>query len=170
MNICTQGGETGFRRGDLGVSLFIQENGRFAVVGVASWRDGWSARPYVYGRVTAREDWIQENSNGTQYSNCTNEPVSVTENPTLTTLQSNSDVDSLQVELVVGVSAAALVLAAIIIAGVCCWQMDKCSCWRKDSEVMEENEMYGEGDYAQYDKDAYDTKIVDDNDYYGGEM
>ena len=102
-----------------------------------------------------------ENTNGTQDSKCT---------PTLETLKSKSEEDSLPVELIAGLSAAvALVLIVSIISGVFCWKMDKCSCWRKDSEMVEENEMYGQGDYAQYDKDAYDTKIVDDNDYYSDE-
>ena len=33
--------------------------------------------------------------------------------------------------------------------------------------MIEENEMYGPPkDYYEYDKDAYNTKIVDNNDYY----
>ena len=133
---------------------------------MASWvvRDACpiETQGYVYARVTARKQWILDNTNGTQDSNCTIdiEPA----------LKSNADEDSLPVDLIAGVSAAALLIAAIIIAGVCCWKKDKCCCWRRDSEVVEENEMYGQGDYAQYDKDAYDTKIVDGNDYYGSDV
>ena len=65
------------------------------------------------------------------------------------------------VELIVGVSAAALVVVVSIIVGVCCWKMGKC---RRDAEEMEVNPEYGE-DY--YDKNNYDTKVVDECDYYG---
>ena len=111
-NICTQGGDKGFCDKDWGGSLLIQENNRFAAVGVASWavRDACpiETQGYVYARVTARKQWILDNTNGTQESNCTIdiEPA----------LKSNTDEDSLPVELIAGVSAAALVLAAIIIA------------------------------------------------------
>ena len=65
--------------------------------------------------------------------------------------------------LIVGLSAAGLVLVIVtIVIAICCWKK-KCS----DSAVVEENEMYGPAqEYDQYDKDAYDTRVVDNNDDY----
>ena len=63
---------------------------------------------------------------------------------------------------VVGGSVAGLVLIIVIMV-VAVW----CR-WKKNSKVViENNEMYGPpADYDQYDKDAYDTKVLDNNDYY----
>ena len=63
---------------------------------------------------------------------------------------------------IVGGSVAGLVLIIVIMA-VAVW------CRRKQNSkvVIENNEMYGPpSDYDQYDKDAYDTKVLDNNDYY----
>ena len=65
--------------------------------------------------------------------------------------------------LIVGLSAAGLVLVIVTtVIAIFCWKK-KCS----DSAVVEVNEMYGPAqEYDQYDKDAYDTRVVDNNDDY----
>ena len=99
------------------------------MVGVASWKDTRcpSTRPYVYGRVSARKEWILENTSGTQDSKCSiTTTATTTEDPMLAKTQSQSDEDLIPVELIVGVSAAALVLVVSIIVGVGCWKKGKC--------------------------------------------
>ena len=77
----------------------------------------------------------------------------------MATSQNNSDEEPIiPLELIVGVSAAALVLIVSIIVGVCCWK------YRRDAENVEVNPEYGE-DY--YDKNNYHTKVVDECNYYG---
>ena len=68
---------------------------------------------------------------------------------------------------IVGGSIAGLVLVIFIMAAtIWCWKRDKCSCCQS-STVVEENEMYGAAqDYDEYDKDDYDTKVIDDNYMY----
>ena len=69
---------------------------------------------------------------------------------------------------IVGGSVASLVfIIVIMIVTVWCWRKGKCDCCKKNSTMIEKNEMYGPpADYYQYAKDAYDTKIVDDNYMY----
>ena len=56
-------------------------------------------------------------------------------------------------------------IIVIMIVTIWCWRSGKCC--KKNSTVIEKNEMYGPPtDYYQYDKDASDTKIVDDNSMY----
>ena len=53
----------------------------------------------------------------------------------------------------------------MVITIYCC-KKGKCSCC-KNSTVVEENEMYGAPqDYDEYDKDNYQTKVIDDNYMY----
>ena len=55
----------------------------------------------------------------------------------------------------------------IVIMIVTIWCLRSGKCCKKNSTVIEKNEMYGPTtDYYQYDKDASDTKIVDDNSMY----
>ena len=81
----------------------------------------------MYGRVSARKEWILENTSGTQDSKCSiTTTATTTEDPMLAKTQSQSDEDLIPVELIVGVSAAALVLVVSIIVGVGCWKKGKC--------------------------------------------
>ena len=71
---------------------------------------------------------------------------------------------------IVGISAACLVVLILIIA-VIVWKMGKCCCvchcQKPPSEIVENNELYGApADDYQYAKDQYNTKTVDNNDYY----
>ena len=72
--------------------------------------------------------------------------------------------------MIAGVSVAAagvVVLVIIVACSVWCWKTGKCCKCKKNESVIEKNEMYGRPvDYNQYDKDEYDTKAVDNNDYY----
>ena len=72
------------------------------------------------------------------------------------------------VEVIVLSSATGLVVLVIIISGsFWCWKTGKCCEFKKNDSVIEQNEMYGTAvDYNQYEQDAYDTKVVDNNDYY----
>ena len=55
-------------------------------------------------------------------------------------------------------------LIGVILAGVWCWKQGKC---QRNREVVEENDMYGApGDDYQYAKDQYETKMIENNDYY----
>ena len=150
---------------DYGGSLLVRENGRYTVVGVASWKArDWCPQdvPYVYARVATRKKWIKENTNGTQDSNCT---ITTAENPAATTNSredpNNSDKDIIPIDFIVGVSAAVILVIATAIVAVCCWKKNKCS---RETEVMEGNPDYGD-DY--YDKDNYNTRVLDDCNYYG---
>ena len=72
-----------------------------------------------------------------------------------------------QISEIVGGSIAGLVLVifTMVITIYCC-KKGKCSCC-KNSTVVEENEMYGAPqDYDEYDKDNYQTKVIDDNYMY----
>ena len=142
-HICTEGGEREHCIGDGGGSLVVQENDRFAVVGLGSWSGvgcpSSLSLPNVYARVTARKVWILENTFGTQDSNCaitttttTTEEPTTTEDSLLAKIQSKPDEDVNPLELIVGVSAAALVLIASIIVGICCWNKGKCG--RRDTK------------------------------------
>ena len=97
----------------------------------------------MYGRVSARKKWILENTDGAQDSKCsittttttTKDPSTTsysTEDPMLAKTQSQDSV-----ELIVGVSAAALVVVVSIIVGVCCWKKGKCG--RGDTNMVEAN-------------------------------
>ena len=80
----------------------------------------------------------------------------------------NTDYTSISDPEIVGGSLAGVVLVALIMGvTIWCWRKGKCSYCQRSTTVIEENEMYGApADYDEYDKDAYDTKIVENNDYY----
>ena len=65
---------------------------------------------------------------------------------------------------IVGSSVAGVVLVGLIMAvTIYFWKKGKCE---RSTTVVENNEMYGAAQtYDEYDKDAYDTKVVDNNDY-----
>ena len=71
---------------------------------------------------------------------------------------------------IAGISAACLVVLILIIAvivwkmGLCCCV---CHCQKTSTEIVELNELYGApADDYQYAKDQYNTKTVDNNEYY----
>ena len=71
---------------------------------------------------------------------------------------------------IAGISAACLVVLILIIAvivwkmGLCCCV---CQCPKTSTEIVDLNELYGApADDYQYAKDQYNTKTVDNNDYY----
>ena len=69
--------------------------------------------------------------------------------------------------VIVGCSVAALLIIVIVASSLWCWKTGKCCKYKKNESVIEQNEMYGTPvDYNQYEHDAYDTKVVDNNDYY----
>ena len=72
-----------------------------------------------------------------------------------------------QISEIVGGSIAGLGLVIFtMVVTIYCWKKGKCPCC-KNSTVVEENEMYGAPqDYDEYDKDDYDTKVIDDNYMY----
>ena len=164
--ICTQKGDKGFCSKDWGGPLTVLENGRYVLVGIvsSSWGDCPSKLPYVYGRVTSRKYWIKRKTNRTQDSDCHLEPAS-TEDPTMKATNSNPDEKPTPIELTVGVSASTT-MVMIVIAGVCCWRSEKCRKYTSSTDVVEANPDYGD-DY--YDKNNYDTKVVDECNYYGDE-
>ena len=74
--------------------------------------------------------------------------------------EDGTSTSSTHIAEIVGGSVAGLVLIIVIMA-VAVW------CKKNSRVVIENNEMYGPpADYDQYDKDAYDTKVLDNNDYY----
>ena len=55
----------------------------------------------------------------------------------------------------------------ILVGAITCWTKGRrCPNCKRSTEVVEENEMYGEAEYAQYDQDNYDTRVTDENYYY----
>ena len=78
----------------------------------------------------------------------------------------DSEIRNTELPAIVGGSAAGLIVIIIIVT-TWCFKTNKYTCCKRNSMVIEENEMYGKvTDYYQYDKDAYDTKIVDNNYIY----
>ena len=125
--------------------------------------------PTIYSRVTERRNWILRNTNSTQDSNCDSEPTaSDTESP-LPRSDNDSEGGSVPTVLIAVVSTGGLLLIVAICAAVWCRRSGNCApACSRNTEVVEQNEAYGAPkDYYQYDKDAYDTKVVDNNeDYY----
>ena len=63
--------------------------------------------------------------------------------------------------------AGLVLIISILAAAIWCLRKKKCFCCKRNATVIEKNEMYGAPkDYYEYDKDAYNTKVVDNNDYY----
>ena len=133
--------------------------------------------PTIYSRVTERRNWILRNTNSTQDSNCDSEPETTTIAPTtefdtdtpLPRSDNDSEGGSVPTVLIVVVSTGGLLLIVAICAAVWCRRSGNCApACSSNTEVVEQNEAYGAPkDYYQYDKDAYDTKVVDNNeDYY----
>ena len=140
-------------------------------MGVVSWTNecGNPNYPTIYSRVTERRNWILRNTNSTQDSNCDSEPTaSDTESP-LPRSDNDSEGGSVSTVLIAVVSTGGLLLIVAICAAVWCRRSGNCApACSSNTEVVEQNEAYGAPkDYYQYDKDAYDTKVVDNNeDYY----
>ena len=147
------------------------------MVGVISWANCDDIP--TYARVTERKVWILENTNNTHDSKCDSKPetttmtiTSATESDTDTSLPRSdnySEGGSVPAVLIAGVSTGGLLLIVAICAAVWCWRSGHCApACSRNTEVVEQNEAYGAPkDYYEYDKDAYDTKVVDNNeDYY----
>ena len=67
-------------------------------------------------------------------------------------------------EIVGGCVAGVVLVGLIMGVTIWCWKKGKC---KRSTTVVENNEMYGAPQtYYEYDKDAYDTKVVDNNNYY----
>ena len=59
---------------------------------------------------------------------------------------------------------AGLVVISILVISLLLWRRGKC---RRNVTIEERNEMYGQAaNYEEYDKDAYDTRVVDNNYMY----
>ena len=55
-------------------------------------------------------------------------------------------------------------IIGLLIVVIWCWRKGKC---QRNGTITEKNEMYGQAqDYEEYDKDDYDTRIVDSNYMY----
>ena len=115
----------------------IKENGRLILAGVVNYLIGCKSSfdfPRLYNRVTYRKDWILENTEGTQDSNCDGMTETSTQSETSTqkiegenpSHMSETEADAAPVAAIVGGSAAGLVLIAVILAGVWCWKKGTC--------------------------------------------
>ena len=71
-------------------------------------------------------------------------------------------------EIVGGCVAGVVLVGLIMGVTIWFWKKGKCSSCKINTTVVENNVMYGAPQtYYEYDKDAYDTKVVDNNeDYY----
>ena len=76
--------------------------------------------------------------------------------------------DLCQTTWIAAAAAAGVVIFILIISAISAlvWKTERCNVFKQ--EIVENNEVYGapENDY-QYAKDQYNTKVFDDNDYYG---
>ena len=104
-SLCTLDEDKSFCKGDAGSPLVVMENGRYVLIGLASWgADCPGDSPNVFARVTSKLSWILDN---TQKDSCFEMD------------DGNGD----PLPLIVGLSAAGLVLVIVtIIIVVCCSQ------------------------------------------------
>ena len=110
---------------DQGGPLVIQENGRYALVGVVSRTNGCGNENYpsIYSRVTERKNWIQRSTNySTQDSNCDLEPettTAATSTLAAVNVTSENEVnDKDNASLIAGICSGVVVVIIIIAIGI----------------------------------------------------